>query len=268
MAPFPTLHRPSKVVDPPSLILPTLPGFIKINYSTGALVGTLSASIVPLVSQCATTYEAWQSLAKIYANSLKGHLKQIKDITKGRRTISHYMYDVKSCADQLASIVKPTEEDDLVECILDQINDSAYDPVVHAILSRGSNISFDELKNSSTMSTLSVIKPKLSLYLTRQQQTMLPNMEIRAAFTLRRPHPLDYYQHLIPSHQRKIYVLIKESSMVLSIRTFCLSMPCISSAISSCISTKFDSGWGYSFPPQQVYRQMTSTSTHTKGVYC
>lgn len=48
----------------------------------GALAGTLSNPLVPLISQCSTTHDAWQTLAKTYANPSKGHLKQIKDHLK------------------------------------------------------------------------------------------------------------------------------------------------------------------------------------------
>jgi hypothetical protein len=65
-----------------------------------AISGTLSPSLAPLVSRCSTSLEAWNVLAKTYANPSKGHLKQIKErlrhITKGSKTITEFMGEIKT----------------------------------------------------------------------------------------------------------------------------------------------------------------------------
>ncbi|KAL8120670.1 hypothetical protein AgCh_017739 [Apium graveolens] len=131
----------------------------------GALVRTLSPSLVPLISQCHTTHEAWQTLTKTYANPSKGHLKQIKErlrnITKGNKSITEYMQEFKNCADQLASLGRPLESDDIVVRILEQLNDPDYENVVNAIYSRDTPISFDELHEKLINRELS-IKHKVS----------------------------------------------------------------------------------------------------------
>ncbi|RVX04505.1 Retrovirus-related Pol polyprotein from transposon RE1 [Vitis vinifera] len=74
----------------------------------GALVGTLSSTLVPLITQSKTSYEAWQILANTYARPSRGHIKQLKDhlknITKGSQSITDYMQSIKTRADELAAL--------------------------------------------------------------------------------------------------------------------------------------------------------------------
>ena len=48
----------------------------------GALVGTFSPSLIPLITQSQTFHEAWKTLAKTYALPSYGHIKQIKEQIK------------------------------------------------------------------------------------------------------------------------------------------------------------------------------------------
>lgn len=115
----------------------------------GAIVGTVSPSLQPLISRSSSSLVAWQTLAKTFASPSRGHIKQIKtrmrNITKGSRSVTEYMCDMKTCADQLASLDNPMKEEDIVDKILEQIHDSDYDVIVNGIHSRESDISFDEL---------------------------------------------------------------------------------------------------------------------------
>ena len=90
-APFKTITQNNTTNTNPAYIT----WFRQDKLILGALAGTLSNPLVLLISQCSTTHNAWQTLAKTYANPSKGHLKQIKDylknITKGPRSISDYM---------------------------------------------------------------------------------------------------------------------------------------------------------------------------------
>ncbi|KAJ9566806.1 hypothetical protein OSB04_002772 [Centaurea solstitialis] len=114
----------------------------------GALVGTLSPNLVPLVSRATTTKEMWDILAQTYAKPSRGHIKQLKDqfnkITKGSRTITDYMQSLKACADNLASLGKPVEHEDLIDRVLDGL-DSTYTSVIDAVNGRDTTISFEEL---------------------------------------------------------------------------------------------------------------------------
>ncbi|RVW87967.1 Retrovirus-related Pol polyprotein from transposon RE1 [Vitis vinifera] len=65
----------------------------------GALVGTLSSTLVPLITQSKTSYEAWQILTTPMLAHSRGHIKQLKDhlknITKGSQSITDYMQSIK-----------------------------------------------------------------------------------------------------------------------------------------------------------------------------
>ncbi|RVW91741.1 Retrovirus-related Pol polyprotein from transposon RE1 [Vitis vinifera] len=85
----------------------------------GALVGTLSSTLVPLITQSKTSYEAWQILANTYARPSRGHIKQLKDHLK--------------TSPKVLSPLKPGPMNLLLLSIIDAVN------------GRDSTISFDEL---------------------------------------------------------------------------------------------------------------------------
>ena len=66
----------------------------------GALIGTLTTTVIPLITRATTTKEAWDTLASVYAKPSRGHVKQIKsqlrNISKGSQSISEYMHSVKN----------------------------------------------------------------------------------------------------------------------------------------------------------------------------
>ncbi|RVW19477.1 Retrovirus-related Pol polyprotein from transposon RE1 [Vitis vinifera] len=114
----------------------------------GALVGTLSSTLVPLITQSKTSYEAWQILANTYARPSRGHIKQLKDhlknITKGSQSITDYMQSIKTWADELAALGKPLDQEDLIEKVLEGLDEN-YQSIIDAVNGRDSTISFDEL---------------------------------------------------------------------------------------------------------------------------
>ncbi|XP_019189519.1 PREDICTED: uncharacterized protein LOC109183946 [Ipomoea nil] len=62
----------------------------------GAIAGTLSSAVGPLISSAQTSHEAWNILANTYARPTRGHIKQLKDqlknIIKGGSTITEYIH--------------------------------------------------------------------------------------------------------------------------------------------------------------------------------
>ncbi|RVW53564.1 Retrovirus-related Pol polyprotein from transposon RE2 [Vitis vinifera] len=113
-----------------------------------ALVGTLSSTLVPLITQSKTSYEAWQILANTYARPSRGHIKQLKDhlknITKGSQSITDYMQSIKTRADELATLGKPLDQEDLIEKVLEGLDEN-YQSIIDAVNGCDSTISFDEL---------------------------------------------------------------------------------------------------------------------------
>ena len=124
-------------------------GSDKIDLYLGALVGTLSQDLVPLVSHSASSHKAWTILRSTYANPSRGHLKQIKDrlanLSKGSLTIAEYMQAIKQCTDRLASMGKPMDNEDIVDKILTGLDYEAYKPIIDAVNTRDTVISFEEL---------------------------------------------------------------------------------------------------------------------------
>nr|GME07537.1 Retrovirus-related Pol polyprotein from transposon RE1 [Ipomoea batatas] len=114
----------------------------------GAIAGTLSSSIGPLISSARTTHEVWNILANTYARPTRGHIKQLKDqlknIIKGGSTVTEYMHQIKRVVDELALLGKPMEHEDITDKILDGL-DSDYQSVIDAVNGRDSIISFEEL---------------------------------------------------------------------------------------------------------------------------
>nr|GMC48068.1 Retrovirus-related Pol polyprotein from transposon RE1 [Ipomoea batatas] len=114
----------------------------------GAIAGTLSSSIGPLISSARTTHEAWNILANTYARPTRGHIKQLKDqfknIIKGGSTVTEYRHQIKRVVDELALLGKPMEHEDITDKILDGL-DSDYQSVIDAVNGRDSIISFEEL---------------------------------------------------------------------------------------------------------------------------
>ena len=125
-----------------------------------ALVGTLSPSLIPLITQSQTSKEAWQTLANTYARPSRGHIKQIKEqlkqTSKGFQSMSDYMQSIKTWIDQLAALGKPLDHEDLSEKILEGLDDD-YQSIIDAVNTRDIPISFDELHEK-------LINKELSLY--------------------------------------------------------------------------------------------------------
>ena len=102
----------------------------------GALVGTLSPTLVPLITQSKSSHKAWQILANTYACPSCGHIMQLKDklknITKGNQSIIEYMQSIKTQADELAALGKPLDHEDLIEKVLDGLDEN-YQFIIDAI---------------------------------------------------------------------------------------------------------------------------------------
>ncbi|XP_019190598.1 PREDICTED: uncharacterized protein LOC109185055 [Ipomoea nil] len=114
----------------------------------GAIAGTLSSAVRPLISSAQTSHEAWNILANTYARPTRGHIKKLKDqlknIIKGGSTINEYIHQLKRVVDELALLGKPMEPEDITDKILDGL-DSDYQSVIDDVNGRDSIISFEEL---------------------------------------------------------------------------------------------------------------------------
>ena len=96
---------------------------------------------------------------RTHARPSHGHIKQIKDqlkhAIKGSQTIAKYMQFIKCHANQLATLGKPLDHEDLIDKILDGLDDD-YKTVVDIVQNCETPILFDELHEK-------LINPELEL---------------------------------------------------------------------------------------------------------
>ncbi|GKE08007.1 retrovirus-related pol polyprotein from transposon TNT 1-94 [Tanacetum coccineum] len=101
-----------------------------------ALLGSCSETIQPIISSVETSRQAWQSLTSSYASSSRSRIISLKSkLTKnpqGTKTISEFLHEMISIADELALAQSPIHEEDLVVHILAQLGDE-YNNIVAAI---------------------------------------------------------------------------------------------------------------------------------------
>ncbi|KAD0332310.1 hypothetical protein E3N88_44440 [Mikania micrantha] len=134
----------------------------------GALVGTLSSQIVPLVTNASSSFDAWKILSNTYASPSRGHIKQLqhrlKQTTKTHdQSITDYMQSIKTLVDELSILGKQLDPEDITDIILNGLDQHAYKPIITAIHARDTPILFHELHEK-------LINHELSL-----NQTSSPN---------------------------------------------------------------------------------------------
>ncbi|KAJ0971969.1 hypothetical protein J5N97_019928 [Dioscorea zingiberensis] len=113
-----------------------------------ALLGSLTANLVPFIASKKTSMEAWKTLEKTYASPSRGRIMELRrklaTPVRGSRTITEYMQDIQSCIDSLAFMDKPVNFDELSIRILNGLDDS-YKHLSSAIQARETPITFEEL---------------------------------------------------------------------------------------------------------------------------
>nr|CAN63127.1 hypothetical protein VITISV_033593 [Vitis vinifera] len=113
-----------------------------------ALLGAISVSLQLLIARTTTSLDAWKTLVNTYAKPSYGHIKQLKEqlkqCTKGSKSISEYMQAIKTHADELALLGKPIDDEDLIDRVLEGLSDE-YKSVIDAIKARDTSIYFAEL---------------------------------------------------------------------------------------------------------------------------
>ncbi|KAL1203367.1 Retrovirus-related Pol polyprotein from transposon RE1 [Cardamine amara subsp. amara] len=125
----------------------------RLIYS--ALIGAISLSVQSVVTRADTAADVWVTLAHTYAKPSRGHIKQLKhqlkNWTKGTRTIDDYVQGLTSRFDQLALLGKVIDHEDQVEYILGGLPDD-YKSVV------------DQLEGRDIPPTLTELHEKLLNY--------------------------------------------------------------------------------------------------------
>lgn len=113
-----------------------------------AILGSCSESIQLLISSASTAREAWVRLNSSYASASRSRVISLKSKLvknpKGSRSITDYLQDMRSIADDLALAQSPISEEDLMVHILSQLGDE-YGNIVAAIKVRETALSYPEL---------------------------------------------------------------------------------------------------------------------------
>ena len=79
------------------------------------------------MSQSHTSSDTWRVFSNTYAKPTRGHIKQIKEqiknTNKGTKSIYEYTQLIKAHSNELASLGKLMDHEDLIEKILDELGD-------------------------------------------------------------------------------------------------------------------------------------------------
>ncbi|RAL39795.1 hypothetical protein DM860_012996 [Cuscuta australis] len=142
-----TLPSPPQVVDgaanPCNIIW-----FCQDQAIVGALLGSCTDIIQPLISNVSTTRDAWLNLHSSFTSASRGHVLALKSKLgknpRGNRSINDYLHEMHSIANELALNQSPIAEEDLVVHVLNQLG-TKYDPIASAAYIRGSTLPFTEL---------------------------------------------------------------------------------------------------------------------------
>ena len=113
-------------IPPPTL---TVDGQVTINneYSLwkrqdnliySALLGAITTPVQALLSTTTTAADIWITLSATYAKPSRGHIlqlrQQLKQWTKGTKSIDEYMQGLTNRFDQLALLEKPLDHEDKI----------------------------------------------------------------------------------------------------------------------------------------------------------
>lgn len=86
----------------------------RLIYSS--LLGAITTTLQPLLSTATTSAEIWETLNSTYAKPSRGHInqlrQQIKNWTKGNKSIDEYFQGLTTRFDQLALLGKPFDHED------------------------------------------------------------------------------------------------------------------------------------------------------------
>ncbi|KAL4576014.1 hypothetical protein LXL04_012102 [Taraxacum kok-saghyz] len=141
---------PSKVLstDNTKSNLAYLPWFRQDQIILGALLGSCSETIQPIVSSAETAHEAFKRSTASYASVSRSRIISLKsrlaNNPKGTRSITDFLLDMKNIADDLALAQSPVDEEDLIVHILGQLGEE-YNHISSALKIRDTPITFPDL---------------------------------------------------------------------------------------------------------------------------
>lgn len=112
------------------------------------IIGSLSHKVVPVIRSCKTSAEAWNRLAKLYANPSSsrtmGLAEQLTLINRGSQPVADYLATIRDIANELALIGAPVPNQYLITHTLNGVG-TEFKELAASVRARDTVISFDEL---------------------------------------------------------------------------------------------------------------------------
>ncbi|KAJ0533876.1 hypothetical protein HanIR_Chr09g0413451 [Helianthus annuus] len=113
----------------------------------GALLGSCSDTIQPIVSSADTSNELFKRLTESYAGVSRSRIISLRSKlatnSKGTKPVAEYLNEMKAIADELALAQKPIDDDDLIVHILTHLGDD-YKEISAALKIRDTPITFSD----------------------------------------------------------------------------------------------------------------------------
>ncbi|GLT36811.1 hypothetical protein SLA2020_111650 [Shorea laevis] len=113
-----------------------------------ALITFISESITPYIAAVAIAQQAWETLARLYANRSHTRMITLKECLQNMRRdgcfVAAYLRDLKTIVDELGSIDCPLNDGDLAVYVLNGL-DPEFREIAASLRARDSSLSFDDL---------------------------------------------------------------------------------------------------------------------------
>ncbi|OIT26404.1 retrovirus-related pol polyprotein from transposon tnt 1-94, partial [Nicotiana attenuata] len=113
-----------------------------------ALMASVDATIAPSIAAAETSQQAWEMLHTTYANKSQTRIYSLRDLlaktTRDSKSVSDYLREIRSLADELATAGAPISNAELVVEILSGLGHE-YREISAAIRARDTPISYEEL---------------------------------------------------------------------------------------------------------------------------
>ncbi|KAL4576526.1 hypothetical protein LXL04_012621 [Taraxacum kok-saghyz] len=199
----------------------------------GALIGSCSDTIQPLVSSAETSYQAFKRLTESYAGISRSRIISLKsrlaNNPKGNRPVAEFLHDMKTISDDLSLAQSPVDEEDLIVHVLSQLGDD-YAHIAAALKIRDTTITFPDLfeKLVDFERTLKETQPApaiIAVNNTQQGQHRQPRFQGQQnTNNFSRGNRNSYCQYCnIPGHDtkecRKLARFLKENNITISSNT-------------------------------------------------
>ncbi|PWA64296.1 gag-polypeptide of LTR copia-type [Artemisia annua] len=114
----------------------------------GALLGSCSDTIQPIVSSAETAHQVFKCLTDSYASVSRSRIISLKSKLaknpKGAKPMAEFLHEMKGIADELALAQAPIDDEDLIVHILTQLGDD-YKHITAALKVRDTPLTFSDL---------------------------------------------------------------------------------------------------------------------------